>query len=70
MSIAVALLKRLEDGFQLFRFEVIGEHSMRDALQRYLGLKGFQLFRFEVIGERNRAAGSRDFNVWFPTIPI
>ena len=45
--------EKILSGFQLFRFEVIGEH---DDYEEKTGSRkrapSFQLFRFEVIGER------------------
>ena len=38
-------------GFQLFRFEVIGELFQFCHFSRFLAFLRFQLFRFEVIGE-------------------
>ena len=47
------------EGFQLFRFEVIGEHYSKfySAFSYFLG---FQLFRFEVIGEHLGIFDGRD----------
>ena len=40
-----------QEGFQLFRFEVIGEPATSQRGGYDGKLSGFQLFRFEVIGE-------------------
>ena len=44
-------MTRAFKGFQLFRFEVIGELVTDTPEQRLIAADSFQLFRFEVIGE-------------------
>ena len=59
-----------DNGFQLFRFEVIGEPLLYVRRQNR-HRAGFQLFRFEVIGELSEAdARSLVNSGTFPTIPI